>query len=122
MKNAIKNWTEQYKKTDVPKDYDMESKMTNILTELKNSWNIKYVDEEFIIDFLSNAHDLNYQKGLLFLAKAVHKYINLFPELTRGQAMEWIIKGSRSNFDYIEMKSLLRVLSNKKVRTTIFGF
>jgi len=122
MKNAINNWTEQYKKTDVPKDYDMESKMTNILTELKNSWNIKYVDEEFIIDFLSNAHDLNYQKGLLFLAKAVHKYINLFPELTKGQAMKWIIKGSRSNFDYIEMKSLLKVLSNKKVRTTIFGF
>ena len=122
MKRAIEDWKESYVNLAVPDAYDMEKEMAEILSDLTTDWDIRYADERFVSDFLEKKQDENYQKGLMLLKTITDRYVDLFPELTRRQALDWVIKRSRSDFDSVEVSGLLGVLSNKEVRKDIFGF
>lgn len=122
MVDAIKNWKEQYNAIVIANDFDTEKELAYILRDLNDEWNIEYVEEDFITKFIANKNNDSYKKALRLLRMVMDKVFKYYPELTRRQAFQWIIKYKRDDFDTIEIIGLIRVLTNKKTRNEIFGF
>lgn len=122
MQETIVTWKKVYDAIPIPENFDMEKELLSILTDIESDWNMEYIEEKLLKDMLENKEDDNYQKGLLLLRKKVDNYLEYFPELTRRQAMQWIIGQYRNEFDEIELEILMRVLTNSKTRKEILGF
>ena len=121
MLEAIKKWKEQYSIIEIGNDFEMEIEMGRILQDLKEEWDIEYVEEEFIAEFMENKNDILHKKLLLLLRSIMDKSFTYYPELTRWQAFQWMVKFGRDEFETIEIGGLLKVLTNKKLRNEIFG-
>lgn len=98
-----------------------ESFLAKMIVRLERS-HCRYVDETFVTEFMEHGNEANYQKALILLQQLLDEGQEYFPELTGEQAEEWIIRGSRDRFDYIEISALVSLLTNKKQRNIIFGF
>lgn len=122
MRACIETWKEKYDAIDIVEDFDMKKEVLAILSDLSTDWNITFVDEEFIDDFLTSNKNIKYKKGIKLLREMMDQNVSFYPELTRKQAVQWVIKHSRSKFDSIEMIVLMRVLASDKTRKKIFGF
>ena len=121
MVEAIKNWKEKYGAIEITDDYEVEKELLSILRDLNDEWDIEYVEEEFIAQFVENKNDISYKKALRLLRILMDKEVKYYPELTRRQAFQWVIIYGRDDFKAIEINGLIRVLTNKKTRNEIFG-
>lgn len=122
MVEAIGNWKEKYGAIEIADDYEVEKELVSILRDLNDEWDIKYVEEEFIVQFIEDKNDISYKKALRLLRTLMDKVFEYYPELTRRQSLQWVIKYGRDDFEKIEINGLIRVLTNKKTRSEIFGF
>lgn len=121
MKECIRNWRKQMNDISVPAIISAESFLAKMIVRLERS-HCRYVDETFVTAFMEHGNEANYQKALILLQQLLDEGQEYFPELTGEQAEEWIIRGFRDRFDYIEISALVSLLTNKKQRNIIFGF
>lgn len=121
MKECIRNWRKQMNDISVPAIISAESFLAKMIVRLERS-HCRYVDETFVTEFMEHGNEANYQKALILLQQLLDEGQEYFPELTGEQAEEWIIRGFRDRFDYIEISALVSLLTNKKQRNIIFGF
>lgn len=105
----------------VPSVISAENFLAKIIAGLERS-HCRYVDKTFVTEFMEHGNEVNYQKALILLQQLLDEGQEYFPELTGEQAEEWIIRGSRDSFDYIEISALVSLLTNKKQRNIIFRF
>ena len=122
MTVAIKQWKGKYNVIKIADDFETEKELAYILRDLNDEWDIKYVEEEFITQFIENKNDISYKKALQLLRILMDTAFEYYPELTRRQAVQWVIKYGRDDFEANEINGLIRVLTNKKTRSDIFGF
>ena len=122
MINSVEEWKSTYDAVIVPDGFDMEKEMVRLLLDLNAFWNIPYVDEMLVTEYLQNKEDYRYQRGLLLLRERIEDSVELFPELTRRQAMQWISRACRSDFASTALRCLIRILSNPITRSAMFGF
>ena len=108
--------------TDLEEDFDMEIFLAQIVTDLEQEWGCRLVDQEFITEFMEHREDENYRKALLLYRKLMDQDIRYFPELTKKQAIRWIIRNNRRKFDFIAMSAFQSLLINHKYRYEILGF
>ena len=121
MEECIQRWKEQFNGIRIPPDMLTEDFLAKIIIRL-NPFYFRYVDKAFVTEFAEHGNDLNHQKALILLARLLDEGQEYFPELTGRQADEWIIQGTRSEFDRVAISALLSLLTNKIQRNKIFGF
>ena len=124
MKERLSDWQEQYKQisdSDIA-GLDMEKMLADIVNDMTEVWEWRLVDKEFVNEFLEHAEETNYQKAVVLLRNIMEQLISMFPELTREQALEWMIKPHIRTVDKIAMSACQSLLINHKQRKELFGF
>lgn len=122
MKESFLDWKKQFKDMNPPEDMIMETSLAEIITDLEQDWNCRLVDKKFVIEFMNHADNKNYKKALSLYREIMDEDVAYFPELTRKQAVRWIIKDNRDKFDFIAMSAFQSLLTNHKHRLEILGF
>ena len=62
------------------------------------------------------------KKALMTLRSFMDDEYGFFPEFTKKQAGDWILRQCLGKFDSIAMSAYLSLLGNHKKRREIFGF
>lgn len=122
MKNCLDDWRERYKKIEVPLDMQMENYLPDIIDDLKEDWNCRLVDKTFVVEFMQNKDKAEYKKALVLFREIMDAPLIFFPELTRRQAIDWVIRANRNCFDRITMSAFQSLLINHKQRMKLLGF
>lgn len=122
MKERFKDWAERFPKIIPDKNFDMEQLLAEIFAELEEYGNCRLADKQFVLDCMVHKEDENYQKALLLLKEIVEEDMEYFPELTRRQAIRWIMRECRNEFDYTEIAAFQSLIMNHKHRLEILGF
>ena len=122
LKECIEDWRERYEKTKVPPDMQVESYLSDIIGDLRDDWSCRFVDKEFVIEFAEHKDVESYKKALVLFREIMDEDLDYFPELTRQQAIDWVIKRNRNTFDFIAMSAYQSLLVNHKQRMKLLGF
>lgn len=122
MKKCMTDWKQRFLETDLEEDFDMEIFLTQIATELEQVWGCRLIDKEFITEFMNHREDINYKRALLFYRKIMDKDTYYFPELTREQANQWVIRSNRRKFEFTAMSAFQALLINHEYRYEVLGF
>lgn len=100
----------------------MEPFLAQIVKELDQDWGCRLVDQEFITEFMEHREDDNYKRALLFYRELMDQDIRYFPELTRKQAIQWVLRNNRDPFEFTAMSAFQSLLINHRHRYEILGF
>lgn len=122
MKQRICMWKDAMEKEKIPLDCRMDNLLYGVIYDLYKTQKCRYVDKQFVEEFLQHEEDENYMKALLVLREMLDEYVYLFPELTKQQAIDWIIRDGRDKHDYLVMSAFQSLLVNQKKREELFGF
>ncbi|MCM1082310.1 MAG: hypothetical protein NC393_02630 [Clostridium sp.] len=121
MRECLSDWKENFTKTSL-EDCDMETLLAQIITELDQEWGCRFVDQKFVLEFLEHQEDNNYRKALFFYRDFMNRDACYFPELTRMQAIRWVLRYNRRSFDFKAMGAFSSLLTNHRRRQEILGF
>ena len=117
----IEEWKCDYARLMLTPGLDTEAELAQILFEMENDWNCPFVSRSLVEELLNNKNNVKYQKLLLVLKKFISKGLELFPELTQRQAIEWVLKRSRDPKEAVHIGTFMTLLENTKERQRIFG-
>ncbi|MBD5393237.1 MAG: hypothetical protein HDR71_02985 [Lachnospiraceae bacterium] len=122
MKKCLSDWKERFMEIKLEDDFNVEIFLAQIITELDHEWGCRLVDRKFVTEFMEHKDDDNYKKALLFYREFMDQDCCYFPELTRKQAIRWVIRNNRRPFDFTAMDAFQSLLINHKYRYEILGF
>lgn len=124
MRKNLAEWKERYEAADEAEASDIhtESYLADILLELQNIWNCRYVDEEMVKEFIGNADDIRYKKALLVFREIMDWILVFFPELTRKQIREWVMREWSGSEERTELSGYASLLTNHARRSDLLGF
>ncbi|MBD5455132.1 MAG: hypothetical protein HDR23_01410 [Lachnospiraceae bacterium] len=122
MKKCLSDWKERFMEIKLEDDFNVEIFLAQIITELDHEWGCRLVDRKFVTEFMEHKNDDNYKKALLFYREFMDRDCCYFPELTRKQAIRWVIRNNRRPFDFTAMDAFQSLLINHKYRYEILGF
>lgn len=122
MKKCLSDWKAQFMETNPEEDFNMETCLAQIVTELDQEWGCRLVDQKLVTEFMEHREDDNYKKALLFYRRLMNRDLCYFPELTKKQAIRWALRYNRPKFDFTEMGAFQSLLINQEYRYEILGF
>lgn len=122
MNGCLSEWKEHFTEIRLEEDFNLENFLTQIVIDLDQNWGCRLVDKEFVTEFVEHGEDDNYKRALLFYRELMDKDTWYFPELTKKQAIQWIIRDNRHKFDFTAMSAFQSLLINHKYRYEILGF
>lgn len=118
----LEDWKERYEKIEIPLDMQVENYLAEIIEDLKEDWNCRFVDKKVVIEFLEHKDSEPYRRALVLFREMMDEDLFFFPELTRRQAIDWVIKTNRNSFDFIAMGDYQSLLGNHRQRMELLGF
>lgn len=124
MKTAIQSWKDRYC-TICNKEIDklnMEKGLWGIIQDLDQVWHCRYLDKEFVDEFLQHKEDYCYKKAVLLYREILETDTDYFPELTRGQSTKWMIRNYKSSKERLQFVAYQSLLVNHQHRKEILGF
>ena len=119
---CLKDWKERYEKIEVPMDMQVEYYLAEIIEDLWKDWNCRFVDKKMVTEFMDHKDSEPHRRALVLFREIMDKDLYYFPELTRQQAIDWVIKNNRNTFDLVEMGAYQSLLGNHKQRMELLGF
>lgn len=139
MKKCLSDWSMHFAKISLEEEFDMETFLLQIVTDLYQDLGCRLVDQEFITEFMEHREDDNYKKALLFYREfmdesARHFLASIrFPmnkEMTgrhflkwmKKKALRWVTRNNRHRFEVTAMSAFMSLLINHKHRYEILGF
>ena len=122
MKECLSKWRERFGRIHLEEAFDTEGFLTQIVVDLDRVWGCRLVDKAFITEFIEHKDEDDYKKALLLYREFMDEDTAYFPELTKKQANQWVIRGNRNRFDFTAMSGLQSLLINHKHRYEILGF
>lgn len=124
MKRNLEKWKGFYAEIDEAEVRGMngEAYLAKILREMEDLWGCRYADREMVREFREHCAELPYQKGLLTFRKIIDQETEYFPELTRRQAKEWILRRACSREDRTRISGYASLLGNRTKRLELLGF
>lgn len=124
MKRNLEEWKELYAEIDEAEagNMDGEAYLADILRELEDIWGCRYVDGEMVKEFREHSAELPYQKGLLTFRRLIDEDTEYFPELTRRQVKEWIVKRVCGEEDRMRISGYASLLGTHTKRFELLGF
>lgn len=124
MKRNLEEWKELYTEIDEAEVGNMngEAYLADILRELEDIWGCRYVDREMIREFREHCAEISYQKALLIFRRMIDEETEYFPELTRRQVKEWIVRRVCGREDRTRISGYASLLGNLTKRLELLGF
>lgn len=122
MEECLADWQERFQGIHTEGDFDTEDFLAQIVIDLDRDWGCRLVDKAFITECTEHKNEVNYKKALLLYREFMDEDTAYFPELTKKQAIQWMIRGNRRRFDDTAMGAFQSLLTNHKHRFEIFGF
>ena len=122
MKKCLSDWEQRFQRIHVKETFDIENFLAQIVVDLEKDWECRLVDKAFITEFIEHKNEDSYKKALLLYREFMDEDTAYFPELTKKQAIRWIIRDNRYKFDFTAMSAFQSLLINHKRRFQIFGF
>lgn len=122
MKERLSDWKEHFKETRPEENFRMEPFLAQIIIDLDQDWGCRLADQEFITEFMEHREDDNYKRAILFYRELMDQDIRYFPELTRKQAIQWVLRNNRNPFEFTAMSAFQSLLINHRHRYEILGF
>lgn len=119
---CLEDWKERYEKIELPLDMQVENYLAEIIEDLKEDWNCRFVDKKVVVEFLEHVDSEAYRRALLLFREMMDEDLSFFPELTRRQAIDWVIKRNRNSFDSIAIGAYQSLLGNHRQRIELLGF
>ncbi len=121
MKNEITDWRERATEALCEGD-DSLVDLETLMMEMEDIGGVRLIDYSLFKDLKSNSDSESTKKAIFLLNNMLFDGIDLFPELTRRQAAEWVLKHSRSSFAIQKMNVLLGLLANREERMNFLNF
>ena len=125
MAANLEEWKHMYENVNAAEaanNISVETDLADILLEMREIWNCRYVDEELVRDFLEHQNIPEYQKAIYVFQKIQNGILEYFPELTKNQVKEWVIKQFRSSKDMLSLSGYASLLTNRMRRADLLGF
>lgn len=122
MKQQIENWVERFQNIEVPSEMNVEQFLADILYDLDKVWDCRYVDKAFVLDCLEHKKETAYQKMLVLLREFMDEKAGYFPELTKNQALRWIVAPNVYRQFRIKISAFISIMGNHEARNHWFGF
>lgn len=122
MKECLAVWQKRFQEIGLEGDFDTEDFLARIVVDLDSDWGCRLVDKAFVMEFMEHKNEENYKKALRMYREFMDEDTAYFPELTKKQAVRWIIRNSRYLFDFTAMSAFQSLLINHKKRFEILGF
>ena len=116
MAANLEEWKQMYETVNASKaanNVSVETDLADILLEMHEIWGCRYVDEELVRDFLEHHNITEYQKAIYVFQKIRNGMLEYFPELTKNQVKEWVIKQFRSSKDMLRLSGYASLLTNR---------
>ena len=121
MQNCIAKWEKLFAETTDAPGLNVSQYLADILYDMEHDWQCRYADSVLVEDILEHRDDPMWRRALLLLRRVMDGDIDLYPELDRKMAIQWI-KTYRLPSDINAAAALCSLLANEKQRICIFGF
>lgn len=122
LESALKEWNIKLRQMrDIPEEM-VEEYLVEIILDLREDRKCRLVDKEFVEEILNHKKEVLYRKALALFRIIVDKDFIYFPELTRKQVLEWVIKSDRSEQERIMIMAYLSLFINNEQRKIVLGF
>lgn len=121
LADEIERWKEEFQEEDAETEIT-EGLLADTVHEMYEDWGCRLVDKVFVTEFLEHRDDPNYRKAFRLFRSFMDRDLAYFPELTRRQAVEWVLRTSRDRYDAVIMSAFQSLLVNHKKRMVLFGF
>lgn len=108
------------KEMQVTETFEMEKELHRLLHELEKYTDCRLVDQCFITEFMRHAKNPEYQKAILVFQEFMDEKVKFFPEITREQALAWVIRFGKKK--QIFMSAFLSLLTTQEQRKRLLGF
>lgn len=124
MRIAIAEWKDRYCEiSDAEVEtLDIESELCEIIENIETVWKSRYVDKEFVDEFMKYKHDNRYKKAIFLYKEVVEVVFQYFPELTKKQASKWIIQSCITKAERVQISAYQSLMMNDQYRKKLFGF
>ncbi|MCI8744033.1 MAG: hypothetical protein HFG63_15685 [Lachnospiraceae bacterium] len=122
MKACLSDWEQRFQRIRLEEEPDIENYLVQIVADLDRDWGCCLVDKAFITEFIEHKNEDSYKKALLLYREIMDEDTAYFPELTKKQAIRWMIRQNRYEFDFTAMSAFQSLLTNHKHRFEILGF
>lgn len=122
MKECMSDWQKRFQRIKLEDNFDMEDFLKQIVIDLDRDWECRLVDKAFITEFIEHRDEDDYKKALVLYREFMDEDTAYFPELTKKQAIQWIIRDNRHEFDFTAMSAFQSLLINHKHRFEFLGF
>lgn len=124
MKDCLEEWKENYADTDKEEAeaIDVEAYLADILQEMEQIWNCRYMDEKTVREFIEQGNELSYKKAVLVMRKMMDRLNGYFPELTVGQVKEWVLQRWIDCWERTKISAYGSLLGNHRKRMLFLGF
>lgn len=122
LEERIEDWKLRLKQMDDISTEAVEKYLAEIILDLRDDWICRFVDKEFVEEILNHREDVLYRKALVLFRDLMDEDIRYFPELTRKQAIDWVIKSNRDDYENIVVMAYQSLFINKAQRKLVLGF
>lgn len=122
LEEQMNVWKENIQHIKVDPCFDMEKSLVEVMDSLENERECRLVDKQFIHECMANRQDENYKKAVLLYKQMINEPAVYFPELTRSQVTDWIIKRYGSKTERDALAAFHSLMINHNHRNEVLGF
>lgn len=123
LKEHIEEWRKEFQKIRMGNVADFKGKEVEVVVkDLVETWNLNDVPYDFIDNCIRNSENEDYQKAVLILQRMISKYEVYFPELTRKQKIEWLIRPCKEMYNEKLAAAYMQLMADDNTRKEMLGF
>ena len=139
MRKCLSDWKAHFANMSLEEEFNMETFLIQIVTDLYQDWDSRLVDQEFITEFMEHREDDNYKKALLFYRELIdesarHLLASMRLPINREMPgrcfLKWIekkviwrtIRNHRHRFEVTALSAFPSLFINHKHRFEVLGF
>lgn len=124
MKESMEEWKRLYNEADEAKAaaIQTETYLGELLAELQDIWKIRFVDEDFVNEFLGHPDDIRYKKALFIFRQIEDGALECFTDPVARQVKEWVVRRYSRREERDRLGAYASLLINAKRRFCLFGF
>lgn len=122
LQQNIVEWKQRISEMKDDPDLDVEATLGNILEDMTDVWNCRYVEEPFVSNILIHKKQPEWRKALLVLQEMLYSERAALPEMDGELAIYWSWSYRDQKADAIRASAYCSLLANDTQRKRVFGF
>lgn len=122
LMEEMEHWKETYGRAEDLGPDEIVPFLADIVYDLEHEWGCRFVDRAIVDLMLAHTDDPSYRRAVRTIRNLMDEDVDMFPELTRSQALAWVVRENRSSDEKIFLSAFLSLLGNGQQRKRLLGF